>query len=275
MTGTRRGAGLLAAGSAGSGLLAYGVFAVVTRTLGPEAAAPVSVLWTWWGFAAAAVTFPIQHWTTRSISAHGEASVRACPRAGPLSCWPSRGRWAASWLGREALFHSTSAAFPAMVALLTLGSGLVGLNRGALAARGRFAAVGASLVAENGLRLVAVCVLAGADVQNAVAYGLCLVLGYLAALAWPGALRFADGPQSAAGSPFAFLAGAGFGQLVSQVVLTGGPVVLALSGGSAVQVTSLFAALALFRAPYLLAEGSVAPLTVRLTGWVSPATGRR
>jgi hypothetical protein len=144
----------------------------------------------------------------------------------------------------------------------------VGLNRGALAARGRFAAVGASLVAENGLRLVAVCVLAGAGVQNAVAYGLCLVLGHLAALAWPGALRFADGPQSGAGSPFAFLAGAGFGQLVSQVVLTGGPVVLALSGGTAVQVTSLFAALALFRAPYLLAQGSVAPLTVRLTGWV-------
>ena len=140
MTGTRRGAALLAASSAGSGLLAYGVFAVVTRTLGPEAAAPVSVLWTWWGFAAAAVTFPIQHWATRSISAHGEASVRhALGRVTLIVLAVAAVAGAASWVGREALFHSTSAAFPTMVALLTLGSAIVGLNRGALAARCRYA----------------------------------------------------------------------------------------------------------------------------------------
>ena len=46
-------------------------------------------------------------------------------------------------------------------------------------------------------------------------------------------------------------------------MLTGGPVVLALAGGSAADVTALFAGLALFRAPYTLALGLVASLT----GW--------
>jgi hypothetical protein len=42
-------------------------------------------------------------------------------------------------------------------------------------------------------------------------------------------------------------------------------VLLALSGGSPAQVTALFAALALFRAPYTLALGLVSQLTGRLT----------
>ena len=67
----------LAAGSAVSGLLAYVFFAVVTRALGSTAAAPVSVLWAYWSFAGAALTFPLQHWIARSVSAHGgERSVR-------------------------------------------------------------------------------------------------------------------------------------------------------------------------------------------------------
>ncbi len=43
--------------------------------------------------------------------------------------------------------------------------------------------------------------------------------------------------------------------------------VLALAGGSPGDVTALFAALALFRAPYMLALGMVAQLTT----WVTPA----
>jgi O-antigen/teichoic acid export membrane protein len=48
-------------------------------------------------------------------------------------------------------------------------------------------------------------------------------------------------------------------------VLTGGPVVLALNGGSAAEVTILFAALALFRAPYQVALVVVARVTGGLT----------
>ncbi|MBA2463514.1 MAG: hypothetical protein H0V42_00860, partial [Nocardioidaceae bacterium] len=65
----------LAAGSIVSGLLAYLFFALVTRGLGAEPAAPVSVLWSYWGFAAAGVTFPVQHWIARSVAAGGEGAV--------------------------------------------------------------------------------------------------------------------------------------------------------------------------------------------------------
>ena len=66
---------------------------------------------------------------------------------------------------------------------------------------------------------------------------------------WPSAWRFAPGRGRDSGA-FAFLGGAASGQTVAQVVLTGGPVLLALLGGSPMEVTTLFAALALFRAPY-------------------------
>ena len=105
-----------------------------------------------------------------------------------------------------------------------------------------------------------------ADVTSPVAFGACLVAGQLCAFLWPSALRFAaDGAAPPATSAFVFLAGTGLSQLVAQVVLTSAPVVLALGGGSPADVTALFAAMALFRAPYLLVQGSVAPLTVRLT----------
>ena len=42
-------------------------------------------------------------------------------------------------------------------------------------------------------------------------------------------------------------------------------VLLALTGGSATHVTALFAALALFRAPYMIALGVMPQLTSRLT----------
>ena len=44
----------LVLGSAANGLLAYVFFALVTHALGGTRAAPVSVLWSWWSFAAAA-----------------------------------------------------------------------------------------------------------------------------------------------------------------------------------------------------------------------------
>ena len=66
----------------------------------------------------------------------------------------------------------------------------------------------------------------------------------------------------------AFLSGASGGQVVGQAVLTGGPVVLALAGGAPREVTALFAALALFRAPYTLAVGQVSALTGRVTDLV-------
>ena len=91
---SRRAPVALAAGSVVSGLLAYVLFALLTRGLGAEAAAPVSVLWTQWTFAAAALTFPLQHWVTRSMVAGHAGDVRAAAariggRRARRVAWPS------------------------------------------------------------------------------------------------------------------------------------------------------------------------------------------
>src|SRR6478752_8152559 len=144
----------LAAGSAVSGLLAYVFFALVTRALGSTAAAPVAVLWTYWSFAGAALTFPLQHWIARSVSAHGgERSVReALPGVARLSLVLALLTTAISWVARDQLFHQGQTWFPLLVGAVTLGAAVIGMVRGVLTGRRRFAAVGAGLVAENGVR---------------------------------------------------------------------------------------------------------------------------
>ncbi len=265
----RRGArdsGVLAVGAAINGLLAYVFFATVTRALGAEAAAPVSVLWAYWSFAAAALAFPLQHWAARSVTATGgeHAVRRSLPAvtAAVLTLGPLVGFLA--WLAREPLFHRDDLWFPFLVALATVGSALTGLVRGMLQARERFGAVALALVLENLVRVVVSIGLAAGGNHQPAAYGLALVAGYVTALVWPWTLRMTlrgDDHES----PVVLLGGASGGQLLAQVVLTGGPVLLTLAGGGAAAVTVLFAGLALFRAPYTLAIGMVAQLTARFT----------
>lgn len=259
----------LGIGSAVSGLLAYVFFAIVTRALGAEAAAPVSVLWTYWAFAAAALTFPVQHWIVRAVIAHGsEAPVRAAlPRVGLAVGGVAAVSGAAAWLVRDTLFGSDDPWFPLLVAAVTAGSALVGLVRGSLTARHRFGAVALALVGENLARVVLAGALAATGSTSSLAYGAVLVVGQVAVLAWPSALRLAGGEHPRADWA-GFLGGAAGGQVVAQTVLTGGPVVVALVGGAPVEVTALFAGLALFRAPYTLAQGMVGQATGALTALV-------
>jgi O-antigen/teichoic acid export membrane protein len=262
-------------GSVVSGLLAYVFFALVTRALGPVPAAPVSVLWAWWSFAGAALTFPLQHWITRSVTVHqGERAVRRA-LGGVCLVVVAVGVVVgfASWLARDLLFHRGDIVFPLLVVAVAVGSGAMGVVRGLLAARGRFPALGAALVAENALRCLTALLLMVAGVDDPVAYGAALVVGYLAIGGWPSTLRVTDAGRPEEDSPLAFVTGASVGQLLGQAVLTGGPVLLAAAGGAPAEVTALFAGLALFRAPYTLALGLVSQLTERLT--VLVVEGRR
>ena len=265
---SRRRASLqLAAGSVVSGVLAYVLFALVTRGLGADAAAPVSVLWTVWALAGAAFTFPLQHWITRCLMAGRGGDVRSSAgRVGAVVATASLAAGGLAWAFRERLFHRDDAWFPALVVLVVLGSAAVGVLRGGLAGRGRMAAVAWSLVAENALRCVLVALLLLAQVHDPVAHGLCLVAGSLIAL-WPPAWRFSGAGERGAGS-LSFLGGAATGQLLAQGVLTGGAVVLALLGGSPAEVTAMFATLALFRAPYMVVLGTLPQVTHHVTGLV-------
>ena len=265
---TRNPTTVLAAGALTSGILAYGFFAVSTRALGAELAAPVSVLWTYWSFSAACLTFPLQHWIARTVAAQdGEGSVRAAmSRIVALIAAASLGVGALSWLLREQLFHRDDIWFPVLVAVTTVGSGFIGIVRGGLAARHQFGALALTMIADNGLRCASAIVLSIAGVDDSLAYGSCLAFAAVVGLFWPQSFRFVrDDDEASTESALRFIGGAAGGQLIGQAVLTGGPVALALANGAPAEVTALFAGLALFRAPYTMAIGLVSPLTGRLT----------
>lgn len=263
----------LAAGSALNGVFAYVFFALSTRHLGADAAAAVSVLWTYWSFAAAVLTFPLQHWIARTVAAdRHEGSVRtALPRVGRVILGVGLLSGAVAWAGRDLLFHRDDLWFPLLVASVTVGSGFIGVVRGGLAARHRFVASAAVMVGEGGARVVLATLLVLLGVRANVGFGAALAAGALVGLCFPSAYVFDRGRSgrsratAAPASPVAFLGGAGGGQLVGQAVLTGGPILLAVTGGTAAEVTALFAALALFRAPYTVAIGLVSQITGRLT----------
>lgn len=265
------------AGSALSGALAYVFFALATRSLGADGAAPVSVLWTWWSLAAAALTFPLQHWTTRTVAAHaGEGAVRRdLPWVLLVVATAALLSGGLSAVARGPLFDRGTLVFPALVAVVTAGAGLVGLVRGLLVARKRLFAVATTLVLENLVRVVIAIVLMATGDATAVAFGVALVAGQLMVLAWPSTWRLDRvGEHLDRGAWVGFVSGAAGGQLLAQVVLNGGPAVVALAGGAPGEVTAFFAVLALFRAPYTLAIGAVAPVTGWLTRQVTAGQDR-
>lgn len=257
----------LIAGTAVSGVLAYVFFALATRTLGADGAAPVAQLWTYWSAAGAVLTFPVQHWIIRTTHAAGGLTAvrRALPRVTAVVLGSSAVVALASWSARAQLFTRDDVVFPLMAAAVTVGAYLIGIVRGRLAGAERFVATGAAIASENILR-VALALAVVAYGGGAVGFGLALGLGGLASLAWPSAYRF---PQGRAGhdpgSPLVFLGGIAAGSLIAQLVLTGGPIVLAAVGGDAHEITALFTTLAVFRAPYLLTLGLVTQATGAFT----------
>jgi O-antigen/teichoic acid export membrane protein len=265
--GGRRDTTVLAAGSVLNGVLAYVFFALVTRALGAGPAAPVAVLWAWWSFAGAAFTFPVQHWITRTCHLPaGEQGVRrGLGRVAAAVVAASLVAGGLAWAFEERLFGPGAGWFPGLVVAVGLGSGVLGVVRGLLAGRDRFGALGLNLVLENGLRCVVAGGLVVADAEDAAAYGLALVAGYAVALLRPSALLPRTTGEGRAPGALGFVTGASAGQLLAQVTLTGGPVLLAAANGAPAEVTALFAGLALFRAPYTLALGMVSGLTGRLT----------
>lgn len=258
---------MLVIGTTVSGVLAYVFFALATRTLGADDAAPVAQLWTWWSASAAVLTFPVQHWIIRTMHAPGglPAVRRALPRVTAFALGLSALTGLVSWAARAQVFTREGVAFPLLAAVVTFGAYLVGVVRGRLAGADRFVATGVAIASENVLR-VALALVVVAAAGGAEGFGLALALGAFAVLAWPSAHRFPPGgPGGDAGSPLVFLGGVAAGSLIAQLVLTGGPVVLAAVGGEAREITALFTALAVFRAPYVLALGLVTRITGALT----------
>lgn len=259
------GPSVLATGAALSGILAYAFMALATRALGAADAAPISVLWTCWTLTSAALTFPVQHWVARTMAGGlGEAEVRAAlPRLALVVLVMAGLVLLLVAVPRGVLFQSSSPLYPiALVALIT-GAAWTGLGRGLLIGRGRMAAAASAVAGENALRLLTAAVLAGIG-AGAGAYAVALVAG---SFILAGVRPAADTQRRRAPS-LRLLAGIAGGSLLAQATLTSGPLLLSVLRGRPEDITSLFAALAVFRAPHLLANVVSVQLTGTLTRWV-------
>lgn len=273
--GVARDSAALTVGTVVNGIFAYVFFALVTRGLGAEAAAPVAVLWTYWGACTAMVTFPVQHWIIRATHATGEAEVAsALPRVTSMVAILALAVSVGSWFVRGTLFTTEQAVFPVLMGAITIGALFAGVVRGGLAAQERFVATGVALGADNVVRVLLGLLVLQADL-GAVAIGVVLGLGAAVGLVWPSAYRYrSSGSVRWQGGADAFLGAIASGSLMAQLVLVGGPAVLALMGGSPTEVTVLFSTLALFRAPFLLGLGLSNQITGALTRWTVGAGGR-
>jgi hypothetical protein len=259
-----------------NGIASYALVAVGTRAYGAADFAPVSVMWTFWAMSVAVFTFPIQHWIIRTFQVdQGEGGVRrALPQLVVLTIAGAAVLTALAVVLRARFFGSPTPVWPVLVMLLTFGSAVTGYLRGVLSGRRRFVATGVAIAADAVVRLVAcslVVVLGGSVAWFATA----IAVGPVILLIWPSVLTLrSDGSGSTA--PVAgFLGGLAGGVLLSQIALSAGPAVLAAVGGAPAEVTALFATMALFRAPYLIAVGLASRGTGPLTRLVASGNEAR
>lgn len=251
------------------------------RAVGLDAFAPMAQLWTIWSISAATLLFAYQQWAIRIGVGRRVGLLRAL-RGAPA------GLLAASTVGtglvtlavRSSLFHSASLFWPAAAAVVVLGTVVGGVVRGQLAATGRHSLLALVIAGDNVVRMVLAIVLvaAGATVGwYAVAHlasYLVLAVGWLPArhLAAP---EPSPSPELApgAGSDTADLGTATLGTaavagFLSHVALAGPPLLVAVNGGSARTVSTLFVVLTAIRLPHLVLQAGAPRAGVAFHGWV-------
>jgi O-antigen/teichoic acid export membrane protein len=253
-----------------NGIASYALVAVGTRAYGAADFAPVSVMWTFWAMSVAVFTFPIQHWIIRTFQVdQGEGGVRrALPQLVVLTIAGAAVLTALAVVLRARFFGSPTPVWPVLVMLVTAGSAVTGYLRGVLSGRRRFVATGVAIAADAVVRLLAcslVVVLGGSVAWFAAA----IAVGPVILLIWPSVLTLRPDGSGSTAPVAGFLGGLAGGVLLSQIALSAGPAVLAAVGGAPAEVTALFATMALFRAPYLIALGLASRGTGPLTRLVA------
>jgi hypothetical protein len=162
--------------------------------------------------------------------------------------------------------------WPLAVFVLAAGTAVVGLVRGLLAGSGRYGAA-ASLIGGEAVFRVVGAIIASFVWSNSNGFAVALLLGPLAGLMWRP--LFTHTGVVATRPSIRLVGSSSVGLLLSQTILHGGPVALALIDSGPVAVTVLFSTLALFRAPYLVALGLTLRSTSVMTTWVESHAHRK
>ncbi len=235
---------------------AYAFQLVAGRVLGPEAFAPITVLWTIQFLVFTTVFVPMEQLTIRRLSA---AVPESAPRrlflsAIVVSVVASVG-FGAFTLDR---LLDGNVIYLAVIMVVIAAYGSFALARGALAGRRRFDDYGWSTMAESVVRLVVVLSLlaVGAGVVG-VAWS--LIPGALVVYLWKPfrgkAPSTTPGPATGAGAALATFVVA---NAASQTIVAAGPLVVGALGASAAERSVFFETFLLFRAPLTVAYSLIA-----------------
>lgn len=246
------GTAYIVGGSAVAGIAAYAYQLLGGRTLGPEAFAPVSVLLTIHFLTFIVLLMPIEQLVVRRLT------INRRDGGLPAKAW---------WLGVATLVGATVFAwwgadqylngdrrFIWFTALTVTGHFFFSAARGHLAGWRRFRAYGLSSGAASALRL-GIAILVTLIHPSASGFALGLIIGPAIVMLWRPFRtvemdrRELDEAERKAMTDRGLLAGLVLAAAASQALLLGGPLLVGLIGGSAVEISIAFAAFTLGRAP--------------------------
>ena len=256
--------GSVLAGIAG---LAYEV--IGGRSLGADGFAPVTALLTLHFLAFVVVLIPLEQVTIRRLTLD---AYRPGIPVGALSVIMATaiGVGLVGWVLRDQLFQGDGA-FAFLVTATVLTHGVFVLARGYLAGRRRYRSYGMASGAAAVFRL-AIAGVVVAVAGGAVWFGVALVLGPLAVLAWRAFAPSVD-EASAEGSAVVdtasaegrYVAGLMLASAASQAMLLAGPIATALLGATSAVVSVVFVTFSVARAPLSLGYNLIARLVPPLT----------
>ncbi len=288
-----------------TGIAGASFILISERAVGLDAFAPMAQLWTIWSISAATLLFAYQQWAIRIGVGRRIGLVRAL-RGAPagLLAASTVGTGLVTLAVRSSLFHTGSLFWPVAAAVVVLGTVVGGVVRGQLAATGRHSLLALVIAGDNVVRMVLAIALvaAGATVGwYAVAHlasYLVLAVGWLPARhpaptpdrlaadptdlspgpAADGAMASAAPAHGTAGGSAdhdgaadpgtATLGTAAVAGFLSHVALAGPPLLVAVNGGSARTVSTLFVVLTAIRLPHLVLQAGAPRAGVAFHGWV-------
>ena len=262
---TERGTPTMVVGAVAGGLTAYLFHALGGRGLGPDAFAPIGLMWTGAFITVTVLYIPLEQWVTREVTegrnpmAGGWRLMLAVVVVAIVAAAAAMA-WTVSSLTDEVATHVWQ-----MVVLIA-GYGCFWIGKGMLQGKGQYGRVGWMLGAEGAVRLAILwLVLSGG--------GRAVGLGWAMAAApwvvflfgfWRG--RRLESPASQ-GWPFVqqYVVGAA----AAHLLVAGAPFAITYLGGTAAQVSLVFIVFVLFRAPLTLMyslQGRILPPIVRMLG---------
>jgi O-antigen/teichoic acid export membrane protein len=237
------------------------------RVLGPEAFAPVGVLWTTFFILATVLLVPVEQYVTREVASGRKAVPTDLGPAAVMAVIGSVVGGGFVLVTLDRLFEG-SWQYVAQIVLLMVGFALLFVAKGVLAGRRRFADVGWVLIIETVVRLVA-GIVALQLAASAESLGWAMVLGGFAVLGmrwWRHDVGVTRAPAAPASR---FLGGYVGATSSSQVLLGAAPIAVAALGASPTMVSVVFVTFTLYRAPLTLIfalQGRILPFLVGVAG---------